>query len=442
MRAVDNSVGDAADSFDPGGKQGTWLHVDPRIAADPDTIRRTRQDDVARPQRHVTGREGDKFWNAEHHVRRGAMLHDMPIHDGLQLQIRSGNSIGRYDEGTDGAALVHILSECPLPRAQRCGLKLRRATADIVRDGVTEYVFRSRLFIGIDGRGAHDGGQLDFPVETVRFGDRDRDVRSINDKLGCPSREQVWERWRREFRFDAVLDVVDGCANNLRVARYWRCERQVGERDFALCQFRGPLPPARQILVKRINGSEWRDRVVDHDPHHAVLWIAAAGLDIANKTHASYSGSLFRRRKREIDLGGIGVGPTSRDGLGSRVKGNRTRTEQLRLGEGTVLPAGEVMKKYRKRNRHIDADLTSLNLVHKTAGKSPIVGKDRRPIAERAPRDNRNGLLVTGGTDNRQHRAEEFVGMHGHARAHVVQQARANKPSRPFRHDAAAVSHD
>src|SRR5882757_11411989 len=193
MRAFNNFVGDAADSFDPGGQQGTWLHVDSRIATDPDTIRRARQDDVARPQRHVTGCKGDELWDAEHHIRRGAMLHDMPVHDGLQLQIRSGDGIRRYDEGADGATFVDILSERPLPCAQRCGLKLRRATADIVGDGVSEYAFRSRLFISIDGRGTHDGGELNLPVETVRFGDRDRYLRPMDDELGCPSREKVWE---------------------------------------------------------------------------------------------------------------------------------------------------------------------------------------------------------------------------------------------------------
>jgi len=121
----------------------------------------------------------------------------------------------------------------------------------------------------------------------VRFGDRDRDVRSVNDEFGGPSGEQVWEGWRRQLCFGAVLDVVDGRANDLGVARHGRSERQVGERNFALAQSRGALSPAGQILIERVNRRQRRDLVVDHDAHHAVLRIAPAGLDVANKTHGA-----------------------------------------------------------------------------------------------------------------------------------------------------------
>jgi len=124
------------------------------------------------------------------------------------------------------------------------------------------------------------------------------------------------------------------------------------------------------------------------------------------------------------------------------MKGDRARTEQLCLREGAVLPAGEVMKEDRKRDRHVDADLTCLDLVHKTASKPAVVGEDRCTVAERVPCDDRNGLLVTVGTDDRQHRAEQFIGMQRHAGAHVVDQTRAEKPSVTLRHDAAAIDHD
>ena len=165
MGAVDDLVGDAAQPFDPRGERGAWLHVDPGITADPDPIRRPCQDDVAGPQRDVAGHKRDELWNAEHHLRRSAGLHDLPVHDGLELQIRNGNGVRRYDERTDGATLVHILSQRPLAGAQRYGLKLRRATADIVSDRVSEYACCGGLIVSINGGGAYDGGQLDLPVE-------------------------------------------------------------------------------------------------------------------------------------------------------------------------------------------------------------------------------------------------------------------------------------
>src|SRR6266478_1466527 len=86
---VDDLVGDAADAFDPRGE-------------------------------------------------RGAMLHDAPVDDALQFQIRRRNGIRRHDEGADGATPVDILAKRPLPRAQRRRLQLRRATADIVGHRVAE----------------------------------------------------------------------------------------------------------------------------------------------------------------------------------------------------------------------------------------------------------------------------------------------------------------
>src|SRR6185295_16878011 len=166
-------------------------HVDPRVAAEPDAVRRSGQDDVAGPQRDMARGEGDERWNAEHHVRGGAGLHDLPIHDGFELEVRNGNGVRRLYEGADGTALVHVLAERPLTRAQRNGLKLRCAAADVVRDGVSEYTCGSRSLVGVDNGGAHDSGQLDFPVEPVRFGSRHRNVCTIDDKLGWPSREQV-----------------------------------------------------------------------------------------------------------------------------------------------------------------------------------------------------------------------------------------------------------
>jgi len=243
MRAVDDLVADAAQPFDPRGERGAWLHVDPGITADPDAIRRPRQDDVARPQRDVARRERDELWSAEHHLRRGARLHDLPVHGGLELQIRNGNSVRRYDEGTDGTTLVHILSQRPLTGAQCYGLKLRRAAADIVSDRVSEYACCGGLFVSINDGRANDGGQLNLPIEAVRFSGRHRYLRSIDDEFGCPSREQVREGWCRELCFSPVLDVVDGSANDLRIARHWRRERQVGEWDFPLFQFRRPLLP-------------------------------------------------------------------------------------------------------------------------------------------------------------------------------------------------------
>src|SRR6266478_5206225 len=154
MRAVDDLVGDAAQPFDPRGERGAWLHVDRGIPADSDAIRRPCQDDVARPQRDVAGREGDELRNAEHHLRRGARLHDLPVHDGLELQIRDGNGVRRYDEGTDGTALVHIFSQRPLTGAQRYGLKLCRSTANVVSDRISEYACGSDLFVSINGGGA------------------------------------------------------------------------------------------------------------------------------------------------------------------------------------------------------------------------------------------------------------------------------------------------
>jgi len=59
----------------------------------------------------------------------------------------------------------------------------------------------------------------------------------------------------------------------------------------------------------------------------------------------------------------------------------------------------------------IDADLTCLDLVHETASKPAIIGEDRCSVAERVPCGDRDGLLVTAGTDNRQHGAEQFIGM-------------------------------
>src|SRR5258708_5609847 len=302
MRAVDDLVGDAAEPFDPRGQRSAWLHVDAGIAADPDAVRRPCHDYIARPQRDVTRRKGDELRNAEHHLRRGAGLHDLPVHDGLKLQIRNGNGVRRYDEGTDGTTLVHILSQRPLTAAQRDGLELRRPTTDIVSDRVSEYACCSGLFIDINGRGAHDGGQLDLPVETVWFSGRHRYVRSIDNELGCPSREQVREGRCREVCFSSMLDVVDGSANDLRIARHrWR-ERQVGERDFPLFQSRCPLLPARQVVIERIDGSKRRDLVADHHAHHAVLRIAPTGFDVANKTHANGLPAYFAVGKARSTL--------------------------------------------------------------------------------------------------------------------------------------------
>lgn len=102
--------------------------------AHPDTLRRPREDEIARQKRGPLTQECYRLGYPEDHVRRGIVLHHSSVDFGGDTQILwVRNKGGCYDSGTVRSPAVEVFSERPLGAT---ALDLPFAVGDIVADGV------------------------------------------------------------------------------------------------------------------------------------------------------------------------------------------------------------------------------------------------------------------------------------------------------------------
>src|SRR5690606_38276971 len=76
-------------------------------------------------------------------------------------------------------------------------------------------------------------------------------------------------------------------------------------------------------------------------------------------------------------------------------------------------------------DRHVDANHAHGHLALKAAGRSPVVREDRGSVSVLAAVDEREALLVGLHAHDREHGAEDLVGVDVGARWHLVAESRA-----------------
>jgi len=137
-----------------------------------------------------------------------------------------------------GQLLSHIPAQRPMAGAQQfTDWSCSRANLTSLATVLSEYACCGGNFRRIDGDGRQYGGTSRPPVETVRSAAGTVCAASIDDELGCPSREQVREGGVGSFDFSPVL--ARSCWPRRKMISHvalgqpgGRLERQAGERDF------------------------------------------------------------------------------------------------------------------------------------------------------------------------------------------------------------------
>ena len=95
--------------------------------------------------------------------------------------------------------------------------------------------------------------------------------------------------------------------------------------------------------------------------------------------------------------------------------------------EQRPLPSAEAVERGRYGNRHVDPDHPDLRAGREVARRVAVAGEDRGPVSVLVIVDEGEGLLVALRAHQRQHRAEDLVGVDRHLRPHPVEQAPAEE---------------
>ncbi|OEI69327.1 hypothetical protein Cus16_1169 [Curtobacterium sp. ER1/6] len=139
-----------------------------------------------------------------------------------------------------------------------------------------------------------------------------------------------------------------------------------------------------------------------------------------------------------------GVEPPRGDRLLPGEEAHAVRAVRLVVAEQRVPPATERVVRDRHRDRDVDADHADLHVPLEPAGGTAVVREDRRAVAEGAGVDELEPLLVGLHADDRQHRAEDLLGVDATRRRHPVDQRRTEPEAVlvAVGSDGAAVHHD
>ncbi len=96
------------------------------------------------------------------------------------------------------------------------------------------------------------------------------------------------------------------------------------------------------------------------------------------------------------------------------------------VAEQRALPAAEGEVRHRHRDRHVDPDHADLDLVLEQPGRGAVAGEDRGAVAVLVGVDQVETLAVAADADDREHRAEDLLGVDAHVRRDVVEQGGAH----------------
>src|SRR5438132_6748628 len=178
-----------ADALHLGLEDVTWLEVLGRYPREADAVRRAGRDQGAGQQRHADGEPDDQLLNRIDHVPRVAVLFRFAIDpqgDAQVLYVR--DLIGRHHPGPDGRRRIEALAFeelAPPPVLDVPG-------ADVVDDGVAEYVAHRVAGGDVSASFADEDAQFHLPIDLVTDGGVDTDVVVGSSDRGLRLGEDGW----------------------------------------------------------------------------------------------------------------------------------------------------------------------------------------------------------------------------------------------------------
>src|SRR5690606_26081051 len=121
------------------------------------------------------------------------------------------------------------------------------------------------------------------------------------------------------------------------------------------------------------------------------------------------------------------IKPARGNGLGLGVEQDdllAVRTQVAQLGAAR---ATEGEQRYRHRNRHVDPDLTHIDVFLEAAGNATGAGEDGGAVAVRVGVDDLDGIVQRVGFHHAEHRPEDLGVVHAHAGLDASQDGRADE---------------
>src|SRR3989442_12051097 len=156
------------------------LHPDRRLAPEPDARRGAGRDEIAGRERHQPREVADEVADVEDEVPCGAVLHEVPVHPGLEIEdVRIPDLAAVGDVGADRRERVGDLAGRPLARDE-----LKIAGTGVVDDRVAPDVVEGRLLRDEAGGPSDDDAQLDLPVQLGRASRSENGLAGIEDRVG------------------------------------------------------------------------------------------------------------------------------------------------------------------------------------------------------------------------------------------------------------------
>ena len=119
--------------------------------------------------------------------------------------------------------------------------------------------------------------------------------------------------------------------------------------------------------------------------------------------------------------------PARGHGLEAGVEADALHAVHIVIAEQRALPAAEGMIGDRHRDRHIDADHADLRPGEEIARGVAVPGEDGRAVAVFVVVDHAERILVALRAHDREHRAEDLLGVDRHIGRHPVEQAAAEE---------------
>lgn len=163
-----------------------------RVLADADAVGRARHDHGAGLERRALGQVGDDLCDAEDHVVGAALLHDLAVQHGPELDdggVRQAP--GRHEARPQRREAVEALAEAPLGAAELVLARCHVVGADISKD-----VFECAVDGHVARRLAQNHSHLGLVVSLAVSGL----MRDDQGRVGCAEAARRLEEERRVVR--------------------------------------------------------------------------------------------------------------------------------------------------------------------------------------------------------------------------------------------------